>query len=185
MARGRIGERSMTSEMWTRRRILYMGAIFPFGLRAMAETSALPGTAIPVGIEMYSVREALAKDPTGTVRAVAEAGYAGLEFYAPYFAWSVSEAKEMRKLLDDLGIRCLSTHNDSSFFAAEKLGHAREVNLILGSKYVVMSSSHESATIDGWKKVAETLNAAKDKLAGCWTGGRFHNSQPERKPVDG
>src|SRR5258707_9412540 len=165
MARGRIGESSMTSEKWTGRRILSMGAIVPFGLRAMAETSALPAIAIPVGIEMYSVREALAKDPAGTVRAVAEAGYAGLEFYAPYFAWSVSEAKEMRKLLDDLGIRCFSTHNDSEFLDGEKLQHARELNLILGSKYIVMSSSHEAGTMDGWRRVADALNAAADKLA--------------------
>jgi len=41
------------------------------------------------------------------------------------------QAKEMRKLLDDLGVRCYSTHNDSGNFSAEKIGHAIEVNKIL------------------------------------------------------
>jgi len=175
----------MTSEKWTRRRILYMGAIFPSGLRAMAETSALPGTAIPVGIEMYSVRNALVKDPLGAVRAVAEAGYAGLEFYAPYFAWSVSEAKEMRKLLDDLGIRCFSTHNDSEFLGGDKLQHARELNLILGSKYIVMGSSHEKPGPEGWRAVADTLNAAAEKVEADGLKVGYHNHQTEFRATDG
>jgi sugar phosphate isomerase/epimerase len=37
-------------------------------------------------------------------------GYQGVEFYAPYFEWSESQTKQMRKLLDDLGMRCFSTH---------------------------------------------------------------------------
>jgi len=65
-----------------------------------------------------------ARNSTGsqaTVTAVAGMGYQGVEFYAPYFDWTESQTKEMRKLLDDLGIRCFSTHNDSSFFNRENL----------------------------------------------------------------
>jgi hypothetical protein len=47
-------------------------------------------------------------------------GYQGVEFFAPYFEWSESQTKEMRKLLDDLGIECLSAHNDSACFSKEK-----------------------------------------------------------------
>jgi len=140
---------------------------------------------IPVGLEMYSVRETMAKDLNGTVRAVAAAGYQGLEFYAPYYDWTPAQAKDMRKLLDDLGIRCFSTHNDSAYFAPEKIGHAREVNLILGSKYMVMASSHEDATPDGWKKVADVLNTASETLAAGHLGVGYHNHQTEWKPVDG
>jgi sugar phosphate isomerase/epimerase len=134
---------------------------------------------------MYSVRDAMAKDLNGTVRAVAAAGYQGLEFYAPYYDRTAAQAKDMRKLLDDLGIRCFSTHNDSAFFSPEKIGHAREVNLILGSKYMVMASSHEGATQDGWKKVADILNTASDTLAADYLGVGYHNHQTEWKPVDG
>jgi len=65
------------------------------------------------------------------------------------------------------------------------LPHAREINLILGSKYLVMASSHESASIDGWKKVAETLNTASDKLAADGLGVGYHNHQTEWRLVDG
>ena len=40
-------------------------------------------------------------------------GYQAVEFYAPYFEWTDTQAKQMRKLMDDLGIRCYSTHNDA------------------------------------------------------------------------
>jgi len=140
---------------------------------------------IPVGLEMYSVRNTMAKDLNGAVRAVAAAGYQGLEFYAPYYDWTPAAGKEMRKLLDDLGVRCFSTHNDSAYFTQEKIDHARELNLILGSKYMVMASSHEGATADAWKKVADNLNNASDKLSADGLGVGYHNHQVEWKPLEG
>ena len=73
--------------------------MLPWALKARASTS------IPIGLELYSVREALKLDLEGTVRAVAQLGYQCVEFYAPYFDWSDAQTKAMRKLLDDLGIR--------------------------------------------------------------------------------
>jgi sugar phosphate isomerase/epimerase len=128
---------------------------------------------------MYSVRNTMAKDLNGTVRAVAAAGYQGLEFYAPYYDWTPKQTKEMRKLLDDLGIRCFSTHNDSDYFVPEKLPHARELNLILGSNYLVMASSHEGSDRDGWKRVAEVLNETAQRLATDGLKAGYHNHQTE------
>src|SRR5260370_40787568 len=100
-------------------------------------------------------------------------GYQGVEFYAPYFEWSETKTKQMRKLLDDLGMRCFSTHNDSSYLSAENVNRARDMNLIMGSKYVVMASANPKPGLDGWKVVADSLNFAADRLessgleAGC------------------
>jgi len=38
------------------------------------------------------------------------------------------------------------------------------LNLILGSKYVVMASSDPKPGVDGWKAIADSLNAAADQL---------------------
>ena len=38
------------------------------------------------------------------------------------------------------------------------------MNLILGCKYVVMSSAKVDPTVDGWKKLADTLNSAAETL---------------------
>ena len=54
---------------------------------------------------MYSVRDSLKKNPEGTVRAVAQMGYVGVQFYAPYFDWTETQTRQVElKLLDDLGI---------------------------------------------------------------------------------
>ena len=74
-----------------------------------------------MGIEMYSVREALKQDPEGTTRAVSQLGYQGLEYYAPYFDWSEEQTKRLRKVLDDSGIRCFSTHNSASYLSPENI----------------------------------------------------------------
>jgi sugar phosphate isomerase/epimerase len=163
----------------TRRSFLALSAMLPWAFPAHASTS------IPVGLEMYSVREALKQDPEGTVRAVAHAGYQGLEFYAPYLDWTEAQTKQMRKLLDELGIRCFSTHNSASYFTAETLSKARDRNLVLGSKYIVMSSSQPKPGPDGWKEVADTLNAAAESLAPAGLKTGYHNHQAEFTPVDG
>jgi sugar phosphate isomerase/epimerase len=130
------------------------------------------------------VRDALDKDPAGTVRAVATMGYEGLEFYAPYFVWSEAQAKNMRKLLDELKIRCFSTHNDSDYFTGDKLQRARDLNLILGSKYMVMASSHAKPGLDGWREVANVLNEAVEKLEPHGLKAGYHNHQLEFTMTD-
>src|SRR5262245_44890022 len=175
----------------TKRNLLTRREFIGTGIAATAAasppfaTDTIAASKIPVGLEMYAARETMAKDLNGTVRAVAAAGYQGLEFYAPYYDWTSAQAKDMRKLLDDLGIRCFSTHNDSGFFTPEKIGHARELNLILGSKYMVMASSHEGATVEAWQKVADALNTASEKLASDHLGVGYHNHQVEWKQLPG
>jgi sugar phosphate isomerase/epimerase len=156
----------------SRRSFLVLSAGLPWSLEASAERS------IPIGLELYSVREALKQDPEATVRSVAEMGYECVEFYAPYFDWSESQTKQMRKLLDDLGIRCYSTHNDEQYFSAETIDRMRDRNLILGSKYLVMASSHPSGT-DGWKAIADKLNSAAEQLESSGLKPGYHNHQPE------
>jgi len=162
----------------SRRSFLAFSATLPWALSARAAKS------IPAGLELYSVRNELKKDPEGTVRAVAQMGYQSVEFYAPYFERSESQTKQMRKLLDDLGIRCFSTHNDSSYLSPEKIGRARDMNLILGSKYVVMASADPKPGPDGWKAVADALNLAADQLESSGLKAGYHNHQREFIPVE-
>src|SRR6267142_2503820 len=115
---------SIGSSGLSRRSFLAMSAMLPLALRTPAASS------IPVGLELYSVRNALKQDLEGTVRAVAKIGYQCMEFYSPYFDWTEAQTKDMRKLLDDLGVRCFSTHNGEQHFSEENINHARDLNLI-------------------------------------------------------
>jgi sugar phosphate isomerase/epimerase len=161
-----------------------MAAALPFALRRAASGLA-PSNKIPVGLELYSVRDSLQKDPEGTIRAVAKMGYQDVEFYAPYFEWSEAQAKHMRKLLDDLGLRCYSTHNDEDFFSAQKIDKARDLNKILGAKYLVQAWSDPKTGLDAWKQVADNLNAASEKLHSSGLNVGYHNHDAEWKPVEG
>jgi sugar phosphate isomerase/epimerase len=169
----------MTSKSYSRRSFLAFTAILPWALRTRGATR------IPAGLELYSVRNALKQDLSGTVRAVAGMGYQCVEFYAPYFDWTESQAKEMRRLLDDLGIHCYSTHNDSSFLAPDQISRARDLNLILGCKYVVMASSQPKPGLDGWKAIADSLNFAAEQLEPSGLKAGYHNHQAEFTPDGG
>src|SRR5262245_24791378 len=125
----------MSPNRLTRRSLLIMSGAAVVG-------GALPGRAaqgsrrLPVGLELYSVRDELAKDLMGTVRAVAKMGYEVVEFYSPYFQWTPDYAREVRKLLDELNIRCLSTHNGRNALEGDGLKKSIELNQIIGSKTI-------------------------------------------------
>ena len=58
----------MTPNALSRRSFLAMSATMPWAFQAVAAPK------IPVGLELYSVRDVLKQDPSGTVRAVAAMG---------------------------------------------------------------------------------------------------------------
>lgn len=170
--------RSAHSPTFSRRSLLALAAGTPLALAAQRKK-------IPLGLELFSVRNELKADPTGTVKAVAAMGYDGVEFFSPYFAWTMDEAKQMRKLLDDLGIRCFSTHNGANAFDPENMQKAIDLNRTLGSTMVVMASAGRVTTIDGWKGVAAKLTAASEKFRAAGLSAGFHNHQVEFRPLEG
>jgi sugar phosphate isomerase/epimerase len=140
---------------------------------------------IPVGLELYSVRDELKKDLMGTVRGVAKMGYQCVEFFAPYYAWTPEYAKQVRAELDDLAIQCYSTHNGLQSFTPEGVGKAIDLNRILGTRYVVLAHPGKVSTLDDWKRVAETLNKANDTLQGQGLHAGYHNHDLEWNMVEG
>ena len=120
-----------------------------FSRRSFLQTSALAGTALltsnslfakeknakNIGLQLYSVREEMKKDPIATMKTVAEMGYKNVE-HANYVGGKFYgfEPKEFRKIIDDLGLSMRSGH-------------------------VVMGGQHWDATkmdfTDAWKKTVE------------------------------
>src|SRR5205823_3091561 len=117
------------------------------------------GKNIPIGLELYSVRGEMQKDVLATVRTVGKMGYQVVEFFGTYFQWTPDFTKEVRKAVDDTGMKCNSTHNNLPSFTGDGINKAIELNKILGAKYIVLASAGRPAGIDGWKKVAETATA--------------------------
>ena len=167
------------NDSFSRRSFLALAAASPL-------LSAAPaGENVPIGLELFSVRNELAKDPKGTVTAVAKMGYQGVEFFSPYISWTPEHAKDMRKLLDDLGIKCFSTHNGPNAFAPENYQKAIDLNSTIGSRYIVMASAGRVDGLEGWKGVAEKLNAGADAFGKAGIQAGYHNHQAEFKPIEG
>jgi sugar phosphate isomerase/epimerase len=159
----------------------FLGTFSALPLAAMAAS----GKRIPIGLELYSVREELKKDPMGTLQGVAKMGYECVEFFAPYYEWTPEYTKEVRKQLDDLKLHCYSTHNGMGSFKPDGIGKAIELNKILGARYIVLASPGKISTIDGWKGVADTLNRANHTMAPHGLHAGYHNHDLEWKPIDG
>lgn len=168
----------------TRRSFLAMSGAAALGTGLPA--SALQrGKGLPVGLELYSVRDELAKDLPGTVRAVAKMGYEVVEFYSPYFQWTPDYAREVRKLLDELNIKCLSTHNGRNALEGDGLKKAIELNQIIGSRSIVMASAGRTENRDDWKKVADILTEAASALKPLKMRAGYHNHQLEFTEKEG
>ena len=166
----------------TRRSFLGTSALAALSSPAIATAQK---KSIPVGLEMYSVRKALQEDLMGTVRKVGEMGYQDVEFFAPYYTWTTDQAKDVRKLLDDLGVKCLSTHNALANYKPENIQKAIDLNKILGTHFIVVASSPRAQNLDGWKKIADSLTEGADQLRRVGLRGGYHNHQAEFTPMEG
>ena len=140
---------------------------------------------IPIGLELYSVREDLKADTFGTLQQVAMCGYECVEFYAPYYDWTPATAKQVRTQLNGLGVRCFSTHNSLTSFGEDGMKKAIELNQILGSQYIVLAHPGNVKGIDGWKRVANTLNQANAMFETEGLHAGYHNHDLEWKPIEG
>ena len=172
-----------TTNSVSRRTFLTLAGTLPFALRASA--SQAQTSKAPVGLELYSVRDELTRDLMGTVRAVAKMGYEIVEFYSPYYSWTPETATEVRKLMDDLGIRCHSTHNSATAISPEGIQKAIDLNRTLGSRHIIVASAGKVTTVDGWKAFGAQLNTAAERLKSAGMSTGFHNHAVEWRPIDG
>jgi len=136
---------------------------------------------VPIGIELYAVRHELARDLPKTLRTVGAYGYETVEFFAPYLGWTIPYAKTVRTMLDDLGLRCYSTHNGmGSLVPGETMTKAIEINQILGTRQIVLASPPMQAMgPDDWKRLAARLSTASSLLAPHGLVAGFHNHSVE------
>ena len=163
------------------------------GPAASLEAATLNGTrragqkTYPIGIELYAVRRELARDLPATLRAVSKMGYQVVEFYAPYLQWAMPYAKDVRTQLDDLGLRCYSTHNPSSaLMGGETMAKAIELNQVLGARHIIMASPPpNTASVDDWTRVSGQLTTAAKQLEPHGLFAGFHNHKIEWLPVVG
>src|SRR5689334_7863712 len=97
---------------------------------------------IPVGLQLYSLREESEKDFGKTIQKTAEMGFEGVEF-AGYFGRS---AKEVRKLLDDAGLKSFGTHLGVDTLLDGEFQKTVDFNLAIGNKYLIVAGMSDKYT---------------------------------------
>jgi len=140
-------------------------------------------TQIPIALQLYSVREDCERDLPGTLEAVAKMGYEGVEF-AGYYGRS---AKELRAMLDDLGLVAVGTHTRLDTLLGDQLAETIEFNRTLGNRFLIVPALPEERrnSRQAWLETASTFNEIAERLAeeGMVTG--YHNHHIEFTPMDG
>jgi sugar phosphate isomerase/epimerase len=117
-------------ESLSRRGFLAVAGASAAGLRAQNKKH------IPVGLLIYAVLADWKKDFNGTLTAVAQMGYEGVEL-TQYESWTPERAKEVRALLDSIKLKTFATHTEPEFFMpGDKMKGMLELNRILGTQTI-------------------------------------------------
>jgi len=163
---------------------------FPFDLSANTFSGRVK---MPIGFQVWTLRESLVKDFPGTLKMMAGLGYQSLEMCSPpgyessgFGPLMKLKAKEMKQIINDAGLICESSHYGLAEFR-NKPDERIEFALESGQTQMILSSfwMPENSSLDDWYRAADELNkmGEKTKKAGLQMG--FHNHHMEFAKING
>ena len=133
------------------------------------------------GMQLWTVKNALGKDPQGVLKQLSDDGYKLIESFEGNkgMFWGMSNT-DFRKYMDELGMTIISSHCNTSKDFEKKAGDAAAI----GMKYLLNPYVPVQKTADDYKKIAEEFNKNGDvcKKAGIRFG--YHNHAHDFKMVD-
>jgi sugar phosphate isomerase/epimerase len=145
---------------------------------------------VPLGLQLYSVRDLLPKDYAGTLKQLGALGFKEVES-AGYFDHSAAEVKQAMK---DAGLHLVSAHYSSDDLHSQ-LEQILEFNKELGVSYIICSfpghknpakaKDPETFTLEDWRWNAEQFNAIGAKVSAAGMKFGYHNHTMEFKAIDG
>jgi sugar phosphate isomerase/epimerase len=151
---------------------------------------------LPIGLQLYSVRDVLPKDYEGTLQQVASLGYQEVEA-AGFFN---HKALEVKQFMNRAKLRCVSAHYPLKDLLP-KLDETVQYGKDLALQYVVCSSpwfkdpsrvkdpgsraARESMTLDDWKWNAEQFNRIGERISVAGMSFAYHNHTPEFRSENG
>ena len=179
-----------------RRNFLNLGAgALLTSLIVKSNTSiSLPKKVKDIGLQVYTLRDLMAKDLIGTLQKVAEIGYKNIELFGyaegKYFGKSIAE---MRKITDDLGLSVVSAHylsgqgSNAWGTPVNQWEKAVEDAAKMGQKYMTVAFllPDERKSLNDYKKVADILNKAGEITAKYGITMAYHNHDFEFISLEG
>jgi len=133
---------------------------------------------VPVGLQLYSVREQLPKDFDGVLHQLASIGIKEVEAAGSF----KKTAAEFRHSMDAAGLRCVSTHH-ALLELRPKLDQWIEYGHTLGLEYIICSwagvhrnaASKGEMTLDDWRYAADEFNKIGEKVKAAGMTFGYHN----------
>jgi len=152
------------------------------------------GGKVPLGIQLWTVKDEAAKDLEGTLRKVYAAGFREIEFAGFYG----KTAAEIGKLLKDIGFSLVSMHAGAADIAAKGESILADAKT-LGLRYIVCSSPAVSPAkeklpweermkavdLNDWKWNADLFNKFGKQVSAAGMTFGYHNHSAEFKKFDG
>lgn len=148
---------------------------------------------LPIGCQTYPVRKMIATDFPGTIKQLAAAGFETIELCSPvgyadsgFAGLAKYKGAELRKMLGDLGVKCISSHFDIGELRKDQAGRiawAQEVGLT--QMLVPSLDGPKHPTMDDVKRAADEYNRMGEKAAAAGIQQGLHNEDFELTTVDG
>lgn len=167
--------------MTSRRSFLKTTSAAVAAICAGADKMCAAPLSMPIGLQLYSVRDLLPKDFDGTLAKVHAAGYSVVEAAGYYH----KTAKDFRASMDKAGLRCISTHHPM-FELKPRLDEFIEYGEVLGLEYIVCPSPMRKTpgakgelNLEDWRWVAGELNKIGEKVKAAGMTFGYHNHGPE------
>ena len=135
-----------------------------------------------VGLQLFSVRNAMKEDFVGTLKAVKDMGYEYVEF-AGYYGRT---AEEIKAILDELGLKCISVHQGLDFYN-EDADAAAQFLKTFGVKYSVIPwyGKEKLAGNEAWEESKKRFTEVGEVLKKYGMKLGYHNHDFEFETVDG
>ena len=135
-----------------------------------------------IGVQLYTVRDAMEKDFEGTLRRIADMGYKEVEFAGLFGRDPVA----VKALLVELGLTAPASHVNWEKFKTNPDALIEET-LALGAKYMILAwmPEEERQTLDQWRDWVSRFNSVGKRARAKGVRFAYHNHEFEFQPVDG
>lgn len=145
-----------------------LGTVAGLSLSPALSFAADHAGAIPIGFQLYTVRGEFSRAVPGTLKQLGQLGYQGVEFWGYGGAPEVYQkysADQLRKLLDENGLKCCGMHLELKAIAKDNLPRTIENNRVLGNEYlnVAMAPEHMGSE----KGIAELARLLGEAAVQC------------------
>jgi sugar phosphate isomerase/epimerase len=184
---------NINRRLFLRRSSIAAGAAIAFSQIPKSLFAGAAAANVPIGFQSWSVKDKLATDFSGTLKAMADEGYKLVEMCSPkgyvnsgFGSLVDMKPSDMRKIINDAGLDCPSCHfglKELTNDLDDRIEFAKGVGL----KAMICSSFGlpKTASLNDYLDAAEKLNKAGEKIKSAGLQAGFHNHSIEFATLDG